>query len=493
MSLALDSVVTVNISVNPAGVSAPVFNVGRILSKNVLPYYDRVRNYANPAAVLVDFASNSQEYAAANEYFGQIPAPATMQIARQFTAAQSGVLRGGALADTNYLDYQSITNGGFDININGANHQIYGLNLGAAGSMAAIAADIQTLVAAAVAGTTCTWNAQLACFVITVAGTTGTGSTILTAVPPTGGSSPTDVSVTLGFANSAGAKATPGCAAETMTVALTSSQVVNPAYFGLGLTTDFSTQDNKDTMAFAQANRRKFYCTHSDPNVLATGNTTNLSYYAQNLSYTWVCTQYSSSNPYAAISWMARELIVNYDQPNSDITIKFKQEPGVATENLTQPQVTALESYNCNVYVNRGGFAMIEQGVMADGTFSDIVNAVLAWYQAKVQTNYFNVLATAPTKVDQTDAGVQKLVKAIDLANQAAVNAGIFAPGVWNGNPLGAVQTGDFLKKGYYTYAPPIATQDAADRAARIAPPITSLTCGAGAIQSGNVQINFQQ
>jgi hypothetical protein len=493
MSLALDPVVTVNISLTPAGVSAPVFNVGRCMSKNVLPYYDRVRTYANLTAVLVDFASNSQEYAWAQEYFAQLPAPASMQIARQFVAAQSGVLRGGALADTNYLDYQAITNGGFDININGANHQITALNFSAAGSMAAIAADLQTALAAAVAGTTCTWNSQLNCFVISVAATTGTGSTIAPAVAPTGGGSPTDESVVLGFANSAGAKATPGCAGETMTVALTSAQVVNPGYFALGLTTDFSTQDNKDTMAFAMSNRRKFYCTHQDPNVLALGNTTNLSYYAQSLGYTWICTQYSSSNPYAAISWMARELIVNYSQPKSDITIKFKQEPGVAAENLTEPQTDALESYNCNVYVNRGGFSMIENGVMADGTFSDIVNAVLAWYQSQVQVNYFNVLATAPTKVAQTDTDVQRLVKAIDMANQAAVNAGIFAPGVWNGNPLGAVNTGDFLKKGYYTYAPPVATQSPTDRAARKAPPITSLVCGAGAIQSGNVQINFQQ
>jgi hypothetical protein len=135
---------------------------------------------------------------------------------------------------------------------------------------------------------------------------------------------------------------------------------------------------------------------------------------------------------------------------------------------------------------------MLEQGVMADGTFSDEVTN-LAWLSGQVGAEYFGVLASTITKVGQTEEGVTKLKKAISRALKKGINAGIGAPGVWNGDGVGEVATGDFLQDGYYVYFQPLTEQSPSDRAARLAPPCTILFCGAGAIHSGNVQITFQR
>ena len=49
------------------------------------------------------------------------------------------------------------------------------------------------------------------------------------------------------------------------------------------------------------------------------------------------------------------------------------------------------------------------------------------------------------------------------------------------------------LPKGYYIYAAPVSTMTSADRAARKAPPISILVCGAGAIQYAAPTIIFQR
>jgi hypothetical protein len=67
------------------------------------------------------------------------------------------------------------------------------------------------------------------------------------------------------------------------------------------------------------------------------------------------------------------------------------------------------------------------------------------------------------------------------------------APGVWTGPPVGAISTGDTLSKGYYLYAPPIATQSDTDRAARKAPVIQAAIKLAGAIHFVNVLVNVNR
>lgn len=87
---------------------------------------------------------------------------------------------------------------------------------------------------------------------------------------------------------------------------------------------------------------------------------------------------------------------------------------------------------------------------MANGDFFDERHG-LDWLQNAVQTADYNTLYTSTTKIPQTDAGTTTRIANIELVLDKAVQNGLFAPGKWTGGPIGQLNTGDMLTKGYYT------------------------------------------
>ncbi|WP_115658573.1 DUF3383 family protein, partial [Klebsiella variicola] len=135
-------------------------------------------------------------------------------------------------------------------------------------------------------------------------------------------------------------------------------------------------------------------------------------------------------------------------------------------------QANNLEAKNCNVYVYyENDTAILEQGVMANGDFFDERHG-LDWLQNAVQTADYNTLYTSTTKIPQTDAGTTTRIANIELVLDKAVQNGLFAPGKWTGGPIGQLNTGDMLTKGYYTWAENVDDQLQVDREARKGVPI---------------------
>ncbi|MFM4124935.1 DUF3383 family protein [Klebsiella quasipneumoniae subsp. similipneumoniae] len=230
--------------------------------------------------------------------------------------------------------------------------------------------------------------------------------------------------------------------------------------------------------------------TTADVNVLVAGNTDNIGYKLKAAGYARTFWQYSSSSKYAAISAFGRAFTVNFTGSNTTITLKFKTEPGITYETLTTAQAAAIDAINGNVYVYYANdTAIIQQGVMANGDFFDERHG-LDWLQNYVQTNLYNLLYTSTTKIPQTDAGVTRLMTNVEASLDQAVNNGLIAPGVWNGGPIGQIESGDTLTKGYYVYADAVANQAQSDREARKSPVIQAAIKMAGAIHYGDVQIN---
>ena len=227
--------------------------------------------------------------------------------------------------------------------------------------------------------------------------------------------------------------------------------------------------------------------TTDDVNVLVAGNTDNIGYKLKAAGYGRTFWQYSSSSKYAAISAFGRAFTVNFTGNNTTITLKFKTEPGVTYETLPTAQAAAIDG---NVYVYYANdTAIIQQGVMANGDFFDERHG-LDWLQNYVQTNLYNLLYTSTTKIPQTDAGVTRLMTNVEASLDQAVNNGLVAPGVWNGGPIGQIQSGDTLTKGYYVYADAVSSQAQSDREARKSPVVQAAIKLAGAIHYGDVQIN---
>lgn len=230
--------------------------------------------------------------------------------------------------------------------------------------------------------------------------------------------------------------------------------------------------------------------TTADVNVLVSGNTDNIGYKLKAAGYARTFWQYSSSSKYAAISAFGRAFTVNFTGSNTTITLKFKTEPSITYETLTTAQAAAIDAINGNVYVYYANdTAIIQQGVMANGDFFDERHG-LDWLQNYVQTNLYNLMYTSTTKIPQTDAGVTRLMTNVEASLDQAVNNGLIAPGVWNGGPIGQIESGDTLTKGYYVYADAVANQAQSDREARKSPVIQAAIKLAGAIHYGDVQIN---
>lgn len=265
-------------------------------------------------------------------------------------------------------------------------------------------------------------------------------------------------------------------------------------WYGLGIADkeDIADDDWLKVAAAVEASgvSRILAITTSDPATFDATSTGDLAYKLKAAKYGRTFVQYSSSSKYAALSAFGRAFTVNFNGSNTTITLKFKQEPGITYETLTTDQAAALDAKKCNVFVYyQNDTAILQQGVMSSGDFFDERHG-LDWLQNYVQTNLYNLLYTSTTKVPQTDAGVTRLLSNVEQSMDQSVTNGLVAAGVWNGGPIGQLDSGDTLTKGYYVYAQPISEQAQADREARKAPVIQVACKLAGAVHFADVQIN---
>lgn len=306
----------------------------------------------------------------------------------------------------------------------------------------------------------------------------------------TGGSG-TDLSVLTNTTITTDSAPVIGVAAETALSCISTLDNLSGVWYGATFATATPPAD-ADYIAVAGyiegANRAHIFgVTSQEPGILDPTNNSDIASSIKVLGYKRTFTQYSSSSQYAAASIFGRAFTVNFNANNSVITLKFKQEPGIVAEFLTESQAQTVTNKNCNIFINfQNGTAIIQQGVMANGFFFDEVHGT-DWLANAVQTNVYNLLYQTPTKIPQTDPGTHLIVNEINDTLAAAVNNGLVAPGKWTGPPFGQLNTGDTLTLGYYTFAPPVATQAQADREARKSVPIQVAIKLAGAIHFVNI------
>jgi len=110
-----------------------------------------------------------------------------------------------------------------------------------------------------------------------------------------------------------------------------------------------------------------------------------------------------------------------------------------------------------------------------------------------VQTDLFNVLYQAPTKIPQTNQGIHILVTTVENSLAQGVTNGLIAPGQWNAPGFGQISYGQMLPKGFYVWAPLLESQPQSIREQRIAPTIQAAIKLAGAVHKANVIINVNR
>ncbi len=447
---------------------------------------NRIRFYSDMDAVAADFDSTDEEYKAAQVFFSQAPRPTELAIGRRFDAAVPGELLCSVNYEKTIATWQAINNGAFKINIDGgAVEEVSGIDLSGAANLNAVAAAIQTRLQLVSANATCTFDGTRFIF---RSGTTGAASTVdYTTAPALG----TDLGPLLGSrAEDLGIK-TAGAAAESIAESLDALQNIDPSWYGVTFTKELTTQNLKDAAAWAEARVKMFGFTTADSNVLDQAAVDDIASYMKSNLYDRTICIWDNNDPYQIVSAFARGFTVNFNEQNSTITLKFKLLPGTSPITITESQRLALVAKNCNYYTYFGDSAMLAEGVMAAASSS---TSGTAWtgYRTRSRPTSSATSTPAPRRCRRPTRVWRRWCSRSRRPAGRRQN-GLLAPGVWNGMDLGEVKSGDFLPKGFYVYAQPVAEQNQSDREARKAPPIQVIAKGAGAIHFADITVTFER
>lgn len=444
---------------------------------------ERIQYFTDLGSVATTLGTNSPEYAAAQLYFGQIPRPSEIGIARWVRVASSALLKGGILTTSEQAiaNFTSILDGEFSISIGGVSQDVTGLDFSLVTNLNGVASEINTVLT----GATAAWTGER--FTITST-SSGSSASVSYATSVSGGSG-TDISSLLKLTSSTALTPIPGFDPESPLEAwLAVADVSGKWYAGIfSASVSLSESQILAVAGYVEGETpvRIFGVGNTDTLTLESSVTTDISSVLKSFDYRRSLTQYSP-NVNAISSFLGRGLSVDFNANRSTITMMYKQEPGVVPEYLTETQAQTLQAKNCNVFVNYDNdTAIIQYGTMVNGTFFDEVHG-LDWLVDTIQNFVYNLLYQSPRKIPQTDAGQTEIMAAVAQALDEGVNNGLIAPGTWNSDGFGQLARGDFLDKGYYIYSEPMALQAQADREARKAPPIQVAVKLAGAIHTTN-------
>lgn len=475
----------VNVAVSLAAKAAGKRNFGTMFilgDSDVIDAEERIRDYTAAEDVAADFGSTAPEYLAARTFYSQSPTPLNIKIGRWLASATHGLLKGRILGTSEQAisKFTIIDAGSVSILVDGETVTASDVDLSSVLNLNGVASAVTAKLNSKA---TVTWDGTRFVFKATTAGESSSVKVSDTS---------SQLAVLLGLDKNT--KSVAGANSESLNDALAVMLDRGRSWYCLSLATNNTLSDNDylNTAASIESasDAHIFGVTTQETTVLDANDSEDLASKLKAKGYNRTFIVYSSDNAHADCSVFGRFATINYEGINTTITAKFKQCPDVSAENLTTSQANALETKNCNVFASYDNDTnILQEGVMCGGNFIDEMTN-LDWLQDKVQTAVYNVLYTSTTKIPQTDSGIQRLVAAIAQCMESAVQNGMIAEGVWGGDSVGIIETGDTLPGGYYIYAQSVNDQDQSDREARKAPPITCLIKLAGAVHFVDVQIN---
>lgn len=490
MTIPVSSIVSVSIAIGATFPSRKGFGILTCVTAEtgVIGFAERIRSYSDAEGVAADWAGTEVEKVA-NAYFSQQPKPTEFKVAVRAESAVSAELRGGSVTDLTL--FTGINDGSLNISIDGGNEDITALDFSSDTSLDDVASTIQTALQAVATGgytaATCTHDGSR--FYIT-SGTTGVTSTISFAseVSPVTG---TDVSSLLQMQQGQGTKQD-GIDPENITASLTAIEQKDNNWYGLIFTKevrDNVTINSESAVlaaaAWTQARVKVFFNESNDLDVLDSLSTTDIAYLLDNGNYTRSMTTFSSLvDQYASASIAGRAFTVDFSQPDSTITLKFKQLPGIQVESLSTNQKSVLDSKRANAFIKVGDTNIYAESYMAGDFFFDEIHGT-DWLTDAIQTEVYGYLLSRPTKVPYTDKGVaaleQQLIKILD----ESVRNGLVA--------TGETIDGEFLANGYKTITVPVADVSASEKQNRQYNGLSFIALGAGAIHGVQIQGVFER
>jgi hypothetical protein len=195
-------------------------------------------------------------------------------------------------------------------------------------------------------------------------------------------------------------------------------------------------------------------------------------------------------NLYAACAAMGVVMGRNTGLSSSYFIVSFKNVVGVVPEPVTQPQFMSITGLNGNAYVNFANtYNSLMNGNVGDGEYFDQILG-LDMLVSDLRYALTNILYVYPA-IPQTDQGQSVLLHGANGACQRSVDRGFLGDGVWQGQPILALQPG-MTVPGYRNQSPTYASlgQKPANRQAA---PIYCAVILAEAVQSILIAVYVQQ
>lgn len=491
----------INVALIPEGQAAARDNMNVIClmtsDTNVLSSAERYRLYTDAASVATDFGTDSDVSSYANAVFGTTPNAINFggslvigyhRAADETVAASAASLVSPQLAESTLIpQLQAISDGSFDIDVDGATVSVTGLDFRTVTTLEDIATLLDSEVSGITGATVSIDNLKLSI----VSDTTGVTSLLTVAST---GSTGTFVGNLLEIATGSGATLTQGDAssvlsAETKLAGLTAvkSEVNIKGVCFIDAVLDAEVPDLAE---YVQANSMLMYNVFSGSGYLdidATNPVWTVKLTGQD-SFRMLYSK--AGNRKLAATYMARAHTVNFNAENSAMTMNLK-ELAVAAEDYTQTEITAAYNVGLDLYTTIKNTAIVLTSPAND--FVDNVYNLIAFVDA-VETDLYNLLKLTGTKIPQTTRGVNQLIDQAEKTTRGFVRAGVFAPGTWSStDSFGDITTfkRNISEFGFYWLAGSLADQPQADRQLRKSPVLQGAVKNAGAIHKVDVIINF--
>ncbi len=465
------------------------------------PGPERIRFYSTIEAVENDFAAGSEAHFAAISFFAQNPRPPTLAIGEAFQDPFPAENASAVLSEKDLIAIADVSVGHMDLMYSDdgtapTTLQVRDLNFTGISTIEGVVEKIQEKIIA-----------ELACAVRELPGgdktisivtqTLGSNTVILFPVDPEGVIGSTYVGDILKLTSELGGKVfngydPVGIADELASIA-TAADVSGSFIYGwtLGASLRDSTTQT-EAAAWALARTAIIALTTNDALALDPSVTDDIgSLIAETGNQRAVVLYHDNAQRYPCVSLLAYMLHVSYRLPDSTVTAKFKQLPGIETVALSETEWSILQSKQYNTYTAIGN---------ASKTYRDgITSGLVGWYMDTVinldnfledlSVNVFNVFLRNK-KIPYTRAGQLLLVDACqDTGNQYTYN-GTFAD---RRKASIEVKSGFILLPAVLVIPTPVDQASPADRASREGPPIQMIVQEAGAIHSTSINVELVQ
>ena len=419
----------------------------RIFTTSVLVGPSAVLQFASSADVGEFFGTQSEEYARSVIYFDyESPlgsAPVAIQFARWVETAQPATIFGESGIAT-LAALNAITAGVLSLKFGATTVNLTGIDLAAAGTLAAVATAVQTALIAATAQSP---NAELtACSVAFnptsqafdfTANATGVVTESFAVVQPTGATPTTDVAAALGWYASQGALVNSAATLETRVAGFNRVTSLNNNCGEFGYT-DASALTLSDATAVAQANAAlnvvfvfRIYVT---PLTWATWSAALIGIAGTGLEYedpavTGVPRQYIEMLP------MSIHAAINFNAVSGTVGFMYKQNgaffPSVTTDTLSDALDAARVNYYGQTQSAGANISFYQDGVLCGGATAPVDSTVFAneqWFKDLMGSSLMNLqLAVGQIPANKRGQSMCELVIQGQEATAQAPATGIMA------------------------------------------------------------------